>query len=374
MGKSSPKAPDPYATASAQTMQNIQTARVNARLNRGDTVSPLGTVRARDLGGEWLERRIGEHRKEFDEGGGGKEWWNTNAAGERAFDEQGLRTSLMKENPDADKWETRVELSPEQQKLYDQGIKLSQGTNDIALDMLPEARKALLQPMATDDADARDRATALLMSRMEPQFARDRDALESRLVAQGFTPGSEGYRRAADELMRARTDARMAATTAGLDESRKGAQFANSLRTARIQELGSLFGIGPGAQMPQSVNTAQSGVGDVDLSGAIQSNYQAKSQKAAADNAAGASAAAAAMMAVASMASDERVKEDIEEVGKLDNGLTVYRYRYKGDPRFQIGVMAQDVEKREPDAVGSIFGVKHVDYLQATRKNLGRDG
>jgi Chaperone of endosialidase len=67
--------------------------------------------------------------------------------------------------------------------------------------------------------------------------------------------------------------------------------------------------------------------------------------------------------------SDERVKENIEQVGELPDETPVYRFSYKGDPlaRRVIGVMAQDVEKTNPDAVvEDELGIKHVDYLKAT--------
>jgi hypothetical protein len=67
-----------------------------------------------------------------------------------------------------------------------------------------------------------------------------------------------------------------------------------------------------------------------------------------------------------SIFSDERLKEDIEEVGHLYDGQPVYRYRYIGSPAFQIGLMAQDVEKTRPDAVTEIGGYKAVRYDKAT--------
>jgi len=66
------------------------------------------------------------------------------------------------------------------------------------------------------------------------------------------------------------------------------------------------------------------------------------------------------------MFSDERLKEDIEEVGELYDGQPVYRYRYIGSPVFQIGLMAQDVEKTKPEAVIEIGGYKAVRYDKAT--------
>lgn len=51
-------------------------------------------------------------------------------------------------------------------------------------------------------------------------------------------------------------------------------------------------------------------------------------------------------------ASDRRLKDNIEPIGKLFDGQKVYRYNLKGDDEKRIGLMAQEVEKRYPDAVG----------------------
>jgi hypothetical protein len=49
--------------------------------------------------------------------------------------------------------------------------------------------------------------------------------------------------------------------------------------------------------------------------------------------------------------SDVRLKRDIEPLKQLDNGLTLYRYRYLWNDTAYVGVMAQDVAKVVPDAV-----------------------
>lgn len=64
--------------------------------------------------------------------------------------------------------------------------------------------------------------------------------------------------------------------------------------------------------------------------------------------------------------SDERLKENIKKVGETNDGQPIYRYNYKGDPRTQIGLLAQDVEKEHPEAVGLAGGYKTVDYKKAT--------
>ena len=67
--------------------------------------------------------------------------------------------------------------------------------------------------------------------------------------------------------------------------------------------------------------------------------------------------------------SDRRLKTDIKKIGETDRGLPIYRFKYKGDDREQvhIGLMAQDVEKVKPEAVGESGGYKTVDYDLATR-------
>lgn len=65
----------------------------------------------------------------------------------------------------------------------------------------------------------------------------------------------------------------------------------------------------------------------------------------------------------ASLLSDVRAKEDIRQVGITDGGLPVYTYRYKGGSTVHMGVMAQDVEASQPDALGGeIGGFKTVNY------------
>lgn len=76
----------------------------------------------------------------------------------------------------------------------------------------------------------------------------------------------------------------------------------------------------------------------------------------------------APMMAGLPLLSDERAKDDIEEVGELHDGQPIYRFRYKGDPTTHIGLLAQEVAEQEPDAVVELpdFGLLAVDYKMAT--------
>jgi hypothetical protein len=72
--------------------------------------------------------------------------------------------------------------------------------------------------------------------------------------------------------------------------------------------------------------------------------------------------------------SDRRLKHDIKEIGTSHNGLPIYTFKYKGDPESNthVGFMADEVEKKNPEAVGlDPSGYKTVDYDKATHSMGG---
>lgn len=75
------------------------------------------------------------------------------------------------------------------------------------------------------------------------------------------------------------------------------------------------------------------------------------------------------IVAMFAMGSDKRLKKDITRVGKTDDGLPLYLYRYKGESDLapgRLGLMAQDVEKKKPEAVFEMpDGHKGVNYAMA---------
>lgn len=70
--------------------------------------------------------------------------------------------------------------------------------------------------------------------------------------------------------------------------------------------------------------------------------------------------------------SDRRLKENIRKVGKLKDGQVIYAYNYKGDNVTHVGLMADEVEKKHPEAVGLSGGYKTVDYAKATEDSAER--
>lgn len=71
--------------------------------------------------------------------------------------------------------------------------------------------------------------------------------------------------------------------------------------------------------------------------------------------------------------SDARVKSNVKRIGLLPQGVGVYEYEYTGDPlrEKQTGVMAQEVEQDDPEAVViDRDGTKSVNYTRVLAKAL----
>lgn len=76
-----------------------------------------------------------------------------------------------------------------------------------------------------------------------------------------------------------------------------------------------------------------------------------------------AGAIASTVGGIASIFSDPRLKQDIEKLDEFEDGLGIYAYRYVGQMQKFIGVMADEVAKLRPWALGKpLFGYATVDY------------
>lgn len=226
----------------------------------------------------------------------------------------------------------------------------------------------------------------------------EQDSLFQSLKRQAIS-GIEGSAAARGKLFSGTTPQAIAEQVQNL-----GLQRANQIQAMNLAARGQLFGerageqqrqyqqlfglVGTGqasaAQQAANLQTAAANIGELYAQQAnaraaglmAQANLQAQAGQgllsmlgkvggAAAGNPGafgGGSSGALGSAANPMVMSDRRVKEDIKQVGTLDNGLPVYTFRYKGDQTVQMGVMAQDVEQVNPDAVVEIDGIKHVYY------------
>lgn len=78
-----------------------------------------------------------------------------------------------------------------------------------------------------------------------------------------------------------------------------------------------------------------------------------------------ASTIASAVGTIASIFSDRRTKRDITHIQDFDDGLGLYTFRYLDDEELRLGVMADEVEKIRPWALGPVVGgFKTVNYAR----------
>lgn len=250
-----PKAPDPAAVAQAQGAANVETAIANAWLNSGNQVTPYGNVSSNQIG----TKKVG--------------------------------------NYDVPIFSQTMTLSPEQQKLYEQGVQGDTRLNDLGLSQISRIQNAVSQPFSLSafgpapkaDAGARDKAYQSILSRAQPQQMQDRGALEARLASQGIGVGSEAYRNAMDDYNRGINDFRLGADVqAGNEEAQQYGlssqayqqAISNALlqRQQPLQEYAQFTGASNNFASPGMIGNPASLIQPTDVTSPVYANYNAKLQ------------------------------------------------------------------------------------------------
>lgn len=344
MGKSSstPSAPDPVATAEAQSAADKETAIAQAALNRIGQVTPYGTLRYEETG------------------------YDPTA-------EVPLYTQY-------------TEFSPDQQALYDLNQQFNVQSGTIANEQLGRLQESLSEPISYEgapelaagyDQAIADQANEAIMSRLNPQFDRDMESLEARLASQGIAMGSDQYAQQMEQFGQnvndARTQAALNAIQLGMSQSQlqnaarqQYVQEAASIRNQPLNEVTALIS-GTQVQSPQFSNVSQVQLPQSSLTENIYNTYagqmQAANQAAQQQNAlmGGLFGLGSSLGSAAILSSDRRLKRSIKKIGKLA-GFNLYRFKYLWDDIWHMGFMAQEVEKTRPDAVVEINGWKAIKY------------
>ena len=320
MGKpKAPAPPDPRQTAAGSTSTNVGTAIANTMMQNVGQVGPGGSLRY---------DQTGTHT------------WND---------------PYTQQSYDIPTFTATTSLSPEMQEIYS-------GLNRQAGNVVGNLSSEPIR----DFSEYRDEAQNALMSRMEPQFARDRESMETRLANQGIGMGARAYGAAQDDFGRSVNDARLGAILAGGDEQARLMQMDAAARAQPINEITALLSGGQVAT-PQFQINRPSGIPTTDVGGLINQNFAQRQGNYQQANANWQSGMGGLFGMGAALLSDERAKTDVRKVGETDGGLPIYTYRYKGGDTRHMGVMAQDVQKQNPDAVKQRNdGLLAVDYSKVS--------
>lgn len=234
---STPKAPDPVATAQAQSGMNRDTATSQQLINMTNTVNPWGST-------------------------------TYSPSGSASFVDSTGKTVTVPQ------YTQTTTLTPEQQQIFDKSQAAQSNIAGIAQDQSAMVADYLKTPFQFDNQDAADWAYDLAASRIRPEQARNEEATRTRLVNAGLRPGTAAWDAEMSRMTNANTDQMNQLALTG-----RGQAFAESLAT-RNQPLNEITALLSGSQVSNPAQmsgpTPQASVGGVDYTGLVNQQYQAK--------------------------------------------------------------------------------------------------
>lgn len=314
-------------------------------------------------------------------------------------------------------WTQNTNLTPEAQHALDSQQRIQEGRSGLAESLLDRSKSEFGDSMDWSQFDeladtpqagsyggadpyykkSEDAIYNKFANRMDPRFARDKDALRTQLYNSGLKEGDAAYDNAMRDQGQQQNDAyenaeNQAIIASGADATRRqgmdltagGQQFGeqlqsagyqNTLRQQQIAEqmqkrgfsLNEINAILNGQQvgMPSmpGFNTAQRSEGvqalqAADMQGQHDLDVFNAQQQATQGMMSG-------IAGGAMMFSDRRLKKDVEMMGVGDNGLRTYKFHYiweSSTAPLHVGYMADEVEKLYPDCVLLMHGYKVVNY------------
>lgn len=208
-----PPAPDYTGAAQATGASNLENTRLQAELNRADVNTPLGS----------------------------QTWTMTGP----------------------DQYRQDINLSPEQQKLFEQQQATQQMMSATGQQQLTGAQDMLSKPFDINavgggQQEIQDALYRRSTSMLDPQFQQREDAERTRLANQGFQTGTEGFDKAMGNFNRDREmsygDARDRAIVGGQDARKQAVSEALIARNQPLNEINSLM-TGSQVQMPTFQST-----------------------------------------------------------------------------------------------------------------------
>lgn len=328
MGKPrAPAPPDPRQTSAASTSTNVGTAIANAWLGNVNEITPDGETRVEQTGS--------------------RTWYDP-------YTEQEYEVPTF----------TRTtSYSPEQQAIADQQNQANLGLSTLGNQQTQRLQGLLSTPFDGSNEATEARLLELGRQRLDPVLAEQDEGLRTRLANQGIKAGSQAYEREMAQQGQAKNDAYNQLILSGRGQAFQEAQ---ALRNQPINEITALLS-GSQVSQPQFMGTNMPTIPTTDVAGLINENYNQRMGAYQQDMAQRNSLMGGLFGLGGSLLSlsDKRAKKNITPVGEL-KGHKLYEYDYKaetGIPGKHIGVMAQEAEKKRPDAVATgPDGLKRVAY------------
>lgn len=235
MGK--PKAPDPVATAAAQTGMNRDTAITQMQLNGVNQVNPWGTVTNQQTGSNSF----------------------TDSQGNVVSTPQFTQTTT---------------LSPEQQAIFNSTQGTQQNLANLAQSQSGFLQDYMGKPFSFENSDAEQWAYDLASPRLLQQQGQNDAAIRSTLANKGIREGSAAWNSEMGRMTNANTDQLNQLALTG-----RGQAFSEAM-ASRNQPINEITALMSGSQVsnPSQMGgqTPSASVAGVDYAGLVNQNYQQK--------------------------------------------------------------------------------------------------
>lgn len=232
--KKAPPAPDPFLTAALQSSSNRDTAMTQQAMNMIDQVGPDGSLSYSQTGN------------------------------------QTFTDSLTGRQYTVPKYTATTKLSDQQQQIYDIGQQTEQNIATIGRDQSAKIGELLGKPVTIGNEATESRLYDLGSKRLDPQFARQEDALRTRLVNQGLRPGTAAWDAEFSRFDQGRNDAYNQLLLTGRGQA---VQEQLAERALPINEISALMS-GSQVSTPNFINTPQTQMAGTDVGGIVNQSYQ----------------------------------------------------------------------------------------------------
>lgn len=252
---SAPPTPDYKGAAQAQGQANVDAAIASAKLSNPNIINPYGSQTVTYGSGSTFDQSgYDQALKAYQTGLAGSGGQSQSLPQgmldvlgpgyAQQFSGQPGGSQSQLAPPDPSKyWKTggdplvptvTQKLSEVGQQRFDQNNRIDTGLGNIAEQGLGYVKQQLDTPFNQDilperTVNAGQTGQDAIMARLQPQMDRSRNALENKLVNQGFVRGSEGFNTAMDEQGRMENDAYTQAALQGI-------QLGDQARNSAIQE------------------------------------------------------------------------------------------------------------------------------------------
>lgn len=213
-----PAAPDPVATANAQSAANVKSATNQYELGATNQITPQGTSSYKQIG-------------TWDDG--------------------------------TPRFEQSTTLNPGEQSIYDTGVQTRQNLGDIGSSQSAKIGALLNTPFDVN-ANRDTKIADIQKTFLDPQWKEAEDAQRTQLFNSGIRPGSEAYDHAMRDFS---TNKQRGYDTAYLDSYNAGNTAALTERNQPINEISALLS-GSQVSMPNFTGTPSPGVAPTDVIGA----------------------------------------------------------------------------------------------------------